>query len=532
MTFPNAAKLAQRYNLADLATSRIFTNSTGSKLSAWESIGYDENNNRKTELATQAQPTGTAAVAPGTGTFDYDALDRMTSFKHPFETTTATYGLDDAGNVKSEPGNTFTFVNNRLTARSVSLTENYAYGYDHFANQTTDTKKVLLQAPAVTTTSYNAASHTRRVTAPDASWVEYNYDGLQRLVSRQDSSGSTVMLFHDGLNDQIAVETDPAGTVKTRYLVDSFGVPRGKLDIGNSTGRTYYMTDPRGNVTQMIGYLDQAVKAVFAYDPYGKDKPALSKKIASSNWDSRLKFQMAPRDPKTGSYSIGSRLMNPTINRFVGADNYVAAGANLGLQVDPLTGNRYLYAGANPTGLIDDGHGPKLYKRYYGEIRAAAGAYGVEAADLAAVLQQEGSGREAFEHAFGAAFRTVERSRVGRATVGIGQMRPDLAVELAKRYGLGKFTEGEARQKLIDDNEFAVNMAALRLKSLAEDYGLTGKRAFIAYGFSPQGIRQLRANDFNPAKFPMESTRRSSLIHRSARYDEISKEIADSKHYD
>jgi hypothetical protein len=81
------------------------------------------------------------------------------------------------------------------------------------------------------------------------------------------------MLFHDGLNDQIALETDPAGAVKTRYLVDSFGVPRGKLDIGNSTGRTYYMTDLRGNVTQMIGYLDQAVKAVFAYDPYGKDKP-------------------------------------------------------------------------------------------------------------------------------------------------------------------------------------------------------------------------------------------------------------------
>jgi predicted nucleic acid-binding protein len=28
----------------------------------------------------------------------------------------------------------------------------------------------------------------------------------------------------------------------------------------------------------------------------------------------------------------------------------------MALQVDPLTGNRYMYAGANPAGLLDDGH--------------------------------------------------------------------------------------------------------------------------------------------------------------------------------
>jgi RHS repeat-associated protein len=193
---------------------------------------------------------------------------------------------------------------------------------------------------------------------PDGTWVEYGYDGLERMVSRTDNTGATVLFFHDGLNEQIALETDAAGAVTTRYLVDSFGVARGKLDIGNSTGRSYYITDPRANVTQMIGASDQAVKAVFAYDPYGKDKTALSKKL-TANWDSRLKFQMAPKDPKTGSYSLGSRLMDPKINRFVGSDNYVASGANLGLQVDPLTGNRYLYAGANPAGMIDDGHGPR-----------------------------------------------------------------------------------------------------------------------------------------------------------------------------
>jgi hypothetical protein len=50
--------------------------------------------------------------------------------------------------------------------------------------------------------------------------------------------------------------------------------------------------------------------------------------------------------------------LNPNINRFIGANNYVGAAANIALQVDPLTGNRYMYAGANPAGMIDDGHSP------------------------------------------------------------------------------------------------------------------------------------------------------------------------------
>jgi RHS repeat-associated protein len=100
------------------------------------------------------------------------------------------------------------------------------------------------------------------------------------------------------------------------------------------------------------------VVAVYGYDPYGKEKKNLTRTAGgSANWDSRLRFQMAPRDPATGSYNLGPRLLNPGINRFVGADSYVGAAANMALAVDPLTGNRYLYAGANPAGLIDDGHG-------------------------------------------------------------------------------------------------------------------------------------------------------------------------------
>ncbi|CAN5800834.1 hypothetical protein BH23ACT12_BH23ACT12_07490 [soil metagenome] len=68
------------------------------------------------------------------------------------------------------------------------------------------------------------------------------------------------------------------------------------------------------------------MKAAFNYGPYGELLDDLS--TDDPEWDSRLKFQMAPKDPLTGSYSIGPRVMDPSINRFVGADMYVGAAAN------------------------------------------------------------------------------------------------------------------------------------------------------------------------------------------------------------
>jgi hypothetical protein len=102
--------------------------------------------------------------------------------------------------------------------------------------------------------------------APDGTWVEYAYDGLDRMVWRQDASGA-VLFFHQGMSAQIALEySTAAAKVTTRYLVDAFDVPRGKLDIGNLTGRSYYITDLRGNVPAGA-VTDHAIKAVSPTTP-------------------------------------------------------------------------------------------------------------------------------------------------------------------------------------------------------------------------------------------------------------------------
>jgi hypothetical protein len=61
---------------------------------------------------------------------------------------------------------------------------------------------------------------------------------------------------------------------------------------------------------------------------------------------------------------LGPRRYDPSTTRFSTADSYVSGGLDLGLALDPLTGNRYLFAGANPVAFYDDGHAPReeLYR--------------------------------------------------------------------------------------------------------------------------------------------------------------------------
>lgn len=395
-TLPNGAVTEHLYDPADRLTSRIVRRpgTTGDVLSSWTAIAYDDDDRRTSEAVVQAQPADAAVpVKSGNASYTYDALGRLTSAKHPFDGKPATYTLDDAGNVVRESGASsaadYRYRSNRLRSKSFSSSETTAegdatttrnssgrsaYTHDRLGNLTraqTDMTSVVttetagqtlvVEIPAsnITTTTYNAASHTRRVSESDGSYVDYAYDALGRLARRIEHPASgadtTTLFFHDGTSQQVTVETDAGGVVETRYVLDSSGVPLGQHD---DNGRAYFVVDPRGNTTQLLAH-DQSVKAVYAYDPFGKDRPAHTNKVGS--WDSRLRFQTAPQDPKTGAYALGPRLYDPAINRFVGADHYVGAAANMALATDPLTGNRYLYAGANPAGLIDDGHSPGYY---------------------------------------------------------------------------------------------------------------------------------------------------------------------------
>ncbi|HEX2294069.1 MAG TPA: RHS repeat-associated core domain-containing protein [Actinomycetota bacterium] len=64
-------------------------------------------------------------------------------------------------------------------------------------------------------------------------------------------------------------------------------------------------------------------------------------------------------DTDSGTIDMGARRFAPDTARFLQPDVYGGALSNLGLSMDPLTGNRYALAAGNPVSFVEvDGHRP------------------------------------------------------------------------------------------------------------------------------------------------------------------------------
>jgi RHS repeat-associated protein len=95
-----------------------------------------------------------------------------------------------------------------------------------------------------------------------------------------------------------------------------------------------------------------------AWDPYGRPDKAGSSAPDNASKGSTFGFQGAATDRVSGSLVLGARQYDPKTARFTTPDYFVAAQLDLSLGADPLTGNRYLFAGANPASFYENGYWP------------------------------------------------------------------------------------------------------------------------------------------------------------------------------
>ena len=283
LQFANGVTTTIAYDLADRPTDRIAKRPDGTTLAAWEHVAYDDDDNRLSELVNQRQADGTTRT--GVGEYHYDQLNRLDVAKEPFDTLVVPYILDDAGNVITEMNSVFTYTANRLTTRTNVLPtlvpgpfapmpqfDTSTYSYDHYGNRSREDR-----LGNVATTTYDAASHTANFNGlGGATSVNYTYDGLDRMAKRFDSTNTTTLFFHDGLSGQVALETDAAGAVQTRYILDSTSEALGRVDNENPATRTWHVTDERGNLAALVKNTTADVDATFAYDAFGKDRPDLA----------------------------------------------------------------------------------------------------------------------------------------------------------------------------------------------------------------------------------------------------------------
>lgn len=349
--------------------------SPSATLLAFQGIQYDANNNKTSEQAQALQQSG--ATKSGATSYGYDELNRLTSYVSPWsdgtQSTSTAFGLDDAGNATTEtntgsrpntvsstyPGGTPNRIGSQTQSSPSSFTSQFQY--DGVGQQS------ARQVGGVnsTTTTYDAAGHTALQssftnpadpTAPPAnSVVAYAY-GSERMVRRVENSTKTTLFFYpDPRSSAVAEETDQTGATQMLYVCDPAGTPIEQDDqiSGETNGWSWYLRDSRGNIATRLSDT-WAVLETKAFTPYGKDDT--NGVSNDSTTISRLGFQGAWKDPKTAEYAIGSRTFDPSVGRFTSADSFASAGLDLSLGSDPLTGNRYLYAGANPAGWLDDGH--------------------------------------------------------------------------------------------------------------------------------------------------------------------------------
>ena len=150
------------------------TTKGSSSTSDYEQYTYDNANNRLTFRTRDGQ----------TINYSYDALNRMTLKQWP-NGTSVYYGYD--------------LQNHRLYANFGSATgDGVSDTYDGFGEMTSET--VNLSGVAQTMSyQYDADGDQTRVTYPDGNYVQYGYDGLDRLSQVLENGSTTVAAYtYDG----------------------------------------------------------------------------------------------------------------------------------------------------------------------------------------------------------------------------------------------------------------------------------------------------------------------------------------------
>jgi RHS repeat-associated protein len=189
--------------------------------------------------------------------------------------------------------------------------------------------------------------------------VEYVYDAFDRPVRASETRGGqeqpATTLEYLGLTDAVSNETQ--GAVSKRYGYDA-NLSRTGMSIagGPNAGSYTYGRNPHGDVSLLLQETGGA-KAAYGYRPYGERDAGLFAGDDDSNPTNPYRFNDRRLDPGSGSIDMGARRFAPDTGRFLEQDFYREALDDLELSEDPLTQNRYGFAGGNPISFVEtDGH--------------------------------------------------------------------------------------------------------------------------------------------------------------------------------
>jgi len=302
------------------------------------------------------------------GTHAYNARDQLRTWTRA-SGGAVSYEHDGSGAVtrRTEGTDTESFAYNG--ERLMSSTRGGAtkrYAYDEFGSMTKEGAN--LENPE-TTYSYDAFERLTGGRGPgQAADTSYRYDGLDRRDYRTEN-GTRYDSSYVGSSEVLAREQDPGKT--QTYDYDSAGQSQGQATsrLGASTYRSF-AKDANGSVEGLEGALGEITPASrYDYDPYGKleNEQAILDPAAKDN---PIRFEGFRYDSGLKTYDMQARQYRPDIGRFLTQDRFESASGDLNLQSDPLTQNRYAFAGGNPVSRVEwDGHRPRCSFHVFVRVR-------------------------------------------------------------------------------------------------------------------------------------------------------------------
>ena len=195
----------------------------------------------------------------------------------------------------------------------------------------------------------------------------YIYDGLDRRDLSVTKDGRPREHYYVGMSELLSQEQTSGGSgANDSYDYDSQGSRQGQGTTDSSGTRYHgYSKDANGSI-ETIEDEDGAVADDdrYVYDPYGEledgdasDAQSAEDELGEVAQDNPFRFESHYYDSGIESYDMQAREYRPDAGRFLSQDRFAAAAGDLALQSDPLTQNRYAFAGGNPVSMIEfDGH--------------------------------------------------------------------------------------------------------------------------------------------------------------------------------
>ena len=318
------------------------TLATGGSLSQ----GYDRAGNVLTESRALTGISGNAGSS--TQYFSYDGLNRVVqanlgSSGTPCGQAGATcYAYDRDGNrVTKQVGSTTTSyvyaATDQLVSQTIGATTK-TFTYDAYGNLTQSADA----ASAYTSYTYDLADRRISLTPSAGSAATYGLDALGRTLSRTVGAVTDSYSF---VGSSETVWQIANGTTTTTAAIDAGG-SRTAVSVGATTN--YVLFDLHGS---LVGAENpsKVITEAYRYDAYG-ELVASVPTTPSLAWRYQGQLDLSP-DLANPVYENGARDYSPGLGTFLSLDTWS------GSAIDPRSMNRFLYAEANPTTLVDpSGH--------------------------------------------------------------------------------------------------------------------------------------------------------------------------------